>query len=120
MMHGKRVSTRRVAGIGILLGPAIAGSACFSSSTSNPDAGAVTSLPTDAGDAGGFVVDAGDASPSADAGSPIEAGVFTEFPVPTSESGPGGITAGPDGNLWFTEFQASKVARITTAGVITE
>ncbi len=26
-----------------------------------------------------------------------------EFPIPTGNSGPDGITAGPDGNLWFTE-----------------
>jgi streptogramin lyase len=30
------------------------------------------------------------------------------------------ITAGPDGAIWFTENGASKVGRITTAGVITE
>ncbi len=31
-----------------------------------------------------------------------------------------GITAGPDGNLWFTESQTDKIGRITPAGVITE
>ena len=31
------------------------------------------------------------------------AGVITEFPMPTADSYPDGITAGPDGNLWFTE-----------------
>jgi virginiamycin B lyase len=31
-----------------------------------------------------------------------------------------GITAGPDGNLWFTEYGGNKIGRITTAGVITE
>jgi len=35
-------------------------------------------------------------------------------------AGPIGITAGPDGNLWFTEMVAGKVGRITTAGVVTE
>ena len=30
------------------------------------------------------------------------------------------IAAGPDGNLWFTEFDNNKIGRITTAGVITE
>ena len=29
---------------------------------------------------------------------------ITEFPVPTPTADPIGITAGPDGNLWFTEF----------------
>jgi streptogramin lyase len=28
---------------------------------------------------------------------------IAEFPVPTANSGPWGIAAGPDGNLWFTE-----------------
>ncbi|MHB1536539.1 MAG: Vgb family protein, partial [Acidimicrobiales bacterium] len=31
-----------------------------------------------------------------------------------------GITAGPDGNLWFTENGGDKVGRITPAGAITE
>ena len=33
-------------------------------------------------------------------------GTITEFPLPTANSGPYGITAGPDGNLWFTEYMA--------------
>jgi virginiamycin B lyase len=43
-----------------------------------------------------------------------------EFPIPTSNSTPVGITAGPDGNLWFTEGGANKIGRITTTGVVTE
>src|SRR5216683_1046064 len=43
----------------------------------------------------------------------------TEFPVPTASSNPNGITAGPDGALWFTEFNGNKIGRITTAGGIT-
>ena len=35
-------------------------------------------------------------------------------------AGPGGIAAGPDGNLWFTEGNGNQIGRITTAGVITE
>src|SRR4051812_38841818 len=27
----------------------------------------------------------------------------TEFPIPTADSRPDGITRGPDGNLWFAE-----------------
>jgi len=38
----------------------------------------------------------------------------------TSGSNPRGITLGPDGNLWFAEFSADKIGKITTAGVITE
>jgi hypothetical protein len=30
-------------------------------------------------------------------------GIITEFTTPTSGSGPVGITAGPDGNMWFTD-----------------
>ena len=30
------------------------------------------------------------------------------------------IIAGPDGNLWFTEYRGSRIARITPAGVVTE
>jgi len=47
-------------------------------------------------------------------------GAVTEFPLATANSGPQGITAGPDGNLWFTEYNANKIGRITPAGVITE
>ncbi len=47
---------------------------------------------------------------------------FTEYPVPTAGSGPREITAGPDGNLWFTDAgnNIPKIRRITPAGVITE
>src|SRR6266508_2541159 len=45
---------------------------------------------------------------------------ITEFSVPTSNSGPHGITAGPDGALWFTEVNGNKIGRITTGGVITQ
>jgi streptogramin lyase len=59
------------------------------------------------------------------------AGVITEFPIPTTGSTlctsgfplgtcPEGITAGPDGNLWFVEAGGNNVGRITPAGVITE
>jgi streptogramin lyase len=38
----------------------------------------------------------------------------------TAGSQPYGITAGPDGALWFTQFAANKIGRITTAGVVRE
>jgi streptogramin lyase len=38
----------------------------------------------------------------------------------TAGAAPAGIVFGPDSNFWFTEFAASKVARITRAGVVTE
>jgi streptogramin lyase len=36
---------------------------------------------------------------------------ITEFPAPAN-AGPWGITAGPDGNLWFTEAGAGKIGMI--------
>jgi virginiamycin B lyase len=48
------------------------------------------------------------------------AATITEFPIPTPNSGPVGITAGPDGALWFTEAGTGKIGRITTAGTLTE
>ncbi|HAM49726.1 MAG TPA: hypothetical protein DCP92_03165, partial [Nitrospiraceae bacterium] len=40
------------------------------------------------------------------------AGVITEFSIPTANSYPVGITVGPAGNLWFTEFASNKIAQI--------
>ncbi len=48
------------------------------------------------------------------------AATITEFAIPTPNSRPTDITAGPDGALWFTERDANKIGRITTAGAITE
>src|SRR5260370_8198537 len=45
---------------------------------------------------------------------------FTEYPIPTSNSLPLGITAGHDGNLWFTEYDTNQIGRITSAGLVTE
>ena len=39
-------------------------------------------------------------------------------PAPASTS-PHGITAGPDGALWFTNYGNNSIGRITTAGVVT-
>ncbi|MBV8155427.1 MAG: hypothetical protein JOY98_13460, partial [Candidatus Eremiobacteraeota bacterium] len=43
----------------------------------------------------------------------------TLYPVTTANSHPSFITSGPDGALWFTEANANKIGRITTAGIIT-
>jgi hypothetical protein len=43
-----------------------------------------------------------------------------EYPTPMSGSYPIGVTAGPDGNIWFTEANGHKIGRITPAGVMTE
>jgi len=44
-------------------------------------------------------------------------GTITEFRLSASNSQTGDITAGPDGNLWFTEVGA--IGRITPNGQIT-
>jgi streptogramin lyase len=44
--------------------------------------------------------------------------LFRAFPSAVG-SVPVGITAGPDGNLWFTERDGNRVGKITPAGVIT-
>lgn len=48
-------------------------------------------------------------------------GVLTEYPVSGfAYAGDSGITVGPDGNLWYTECASGGLAKITTAGVVTE
>jgi hypothetical protein len=52
-------------------------------------------------------------------------GAVSNYPLPTIESFPTGITLGSDGALWFTEEISRsanhfKIGRITTAGAITE
>ena len=47
--------------------------------------------------------------------------VITEFSAGISAgSSPEGITAGPDGNLWFTERFGNRIGRITPSGTVTE
>ena len=45
---------------------------------------------------------------------------MTEYSLPTSFSIPQGITAGPDGNIWFAETHNNKIGRITPSGRLTE
>jgi len=42
------------------------------------------------------------------------------YRTPTQVSWPEYIRMGPDGNLWFTEYYADQLARITPDGIITE
>jgi streptogramin lyase len=46
-------------------------------------------------------------------------GSFTAYRMPTPSLS-AGITAGPDGALWFTELTSNRIGRSTTSGVITE
>ena len=55
------------------------------------------------------------------AAEPALAATITEYPVPTQTGNNlWGITTGTDGNLWFAEEYANKIARITTSGSIHE
>jgi len=47
-------------------------------------------------------------------------GDITSYPLPTANSGPFAIVAGPDGNIWFTEDNVNQVGKMTTSGVVTE
>jgi streptogramin lyase len=47
-------------------------------------------------------------------------GAVREFPVPTPSSGPQGIAAGPDGAMWFTEFDGNKIGRVGPDGAFAE
>jgi hypothetical protein len=46
--------------------------------------------------------------------------VVAEYPTPTEIVGAREIISGPEGALWFSEPFAGKIARVTTAGKITE
>ena len=43
-----------------------------------------------------------------------------EYPSPTSGAFPNHVALGPDGNLWFTESEANKIAMITPGRANTE
>ena len=47
-------------------------------------------------------------------------GQVSEFLLPAADGYPNGIAAGPDGALWFTEFEGHRIGRITTSGQIRE
>src|SRR2546422_5135192 len=50
----------------------------------------------------------------------VASATIEEFEVPTSASDPVGITAGPDGALWFAERTGNKIGRVTTSGSFSE
>ncbi|MDA4896115.1 virginiamycin B lyase, partial [Streptomyces sp. MS2A] len=49
-----------------------------------------------------------------------ESGDITEYTIPTESAGASIITSGIDGELWFTEYKAGKIGKITPQGKITE
>jgi Coenzyme PQQ synthesis protein D (PqqD) len=48
----------------------------------------------------------------------VPAGTVTDY-TDSSIDGPFGITAGPDGALWFTNYYGNSIGRITTNGAVT-
>jgi streptogramin lyase len=59
-------------------------------------------------------------TPLSMAGTASASNPIKEYSIPTSECSPDGITAGPDGNLWFTEYNSNKIGKVTTSGAFTE
>ena len=47
-------------------------------------------------------------------------GAITEFALPNNGNVNTGIAAGPDGNIWFTDYSSGKIGKITASGTITE
>ena len=45
-------------------------------------------------------------------------GSINEFSVPTANSRPNGIAAGPDGNVWFIERAANKIGKMAPTGAV--
>ena len=39
-------------------------------------------------------------------------GIVVEFALPTPDSYAQGIAAGPDGNLWFAEYNGNRIGRL--------
>lgn len=50
---------------------------------------------------------------------PVAAQKIDEFALP-SGSGPAGLAAGSDGNIWFAEENGNRIGRLTPGGVLTE
>jgi uncharacterized repeat protein (TIGR01451 family) len=46
-------------------------------------------------------------------------GLLTAYTVPTVNSLPQGLTVGPDLAIWFTEYNAGKIGRTLTGGLVT-
>jgi streptogramin lyase len=46
-------------------------------------------------------------------------GLVSSFPIPDSGEDPRGIALGPDGNVWYAEFDDGYIGRVTPKGVIT-
>src|SRR5207244_3643912 len=60
------------------------------------------------------------ASSTQSTGTGTRSPVITEFALPTQGGIPYQITAGPDGNLWFTEIVGNNIGRIIPTATISE
>src|SRR4051812_39068950 len=54
------------------------------------------------------------------AGADPSAAAISEFSLNNPASTPSGITQGADGNVWVAEASASRIARVTPGGTVTE
>ncbi|HZS56748.1 MAG TPA: putative Ig domain-containing protein, partial [Bryobacteraceae bacterium] len=95
--------------------------------TLNSSTGAITGTPTATGSFS-FVLQVIDNSPTPQlinqnftltVAGPV-APNFQRYTIPTSDSLPSAIGAGPDGAMWFAESQGNKIGRISLSGTITE
>jgi streptogramin lyase len=59
-------------------------------------------------------------APPSNIGRSTPNGTVVDFPLPTASSGPGDLTKGPDGNVWFTESAGNNIGSITPGGKIIE
>jgi len=84
----------------------------------DPSTGQITGTPTASGAANftAQVTDSSQAVATKALSLTIDVNNISQFPLPQSSLG--GITAGPDGALWFTET-SNRIGRIDTSGVIT-
>lgn len=48
------------------------------------------------------------------------AGEVTEYHIPTPDGIPAGLVAGPDGNIWFTEYTGNRIGCLTPTGTMAE
>ncbi|HEY1331903.1 MAG TPA: hypothetical protein VGH10_10590 [Actinomycetota bacterium] len=51
---------------------------------------------------------------------PAQALTVVEYPVTTPSAEPNEAALGSDGNVWFTEFNANQIGKITPSGAVTE
>jgi virginiamycin B lyase len=47
-------------------------------------------------------------------------GGVTSFPLPSGDGATGGITVGPDNNIWFTDGNTQSIGKMTPSGTVTE